>query len=273
MKKFSLLIVSALCCNMAVAQNSETQKNLNAYIYSVDNKTFCHVVNGTPGAEAAFYSERWGGKQVKSAVLNVNGEMEFSEKNFSAAFVLNRGTGKIFYMDAPEFSISELKANFKDGIKIINWKGSADVNKDIVFEVLSSNDGIIYEPLTSIPATKIQTEQGYSANDNSEEELFYQIKVINKKEGTRYVSPTLALNHQSVSVYPTLVKDEVNINLSLVKSKSEYAIINNAGQTVKSGRLGTGKNTFNISELASGSYVINVTGSGKSIASEKIVKQ
>lgn len=270
MKKLFLLLTASFSCVATYAQKEQT-KVLDAYTYVAEGKTYCHVLNGTPGAEASFYSERWGGKQLKSEVQDATGKMEFCEKVFSPAFVIDRGTGKVFQMDGHEFSINDPETNIESGLKTISWKATADMNKDMSFVVMHSNDGNKWEAVEVIAAIKTPVELKYLVNDANIDALLYKIIVMNGKE-VRYTSPVMSVSNKMVSVYPTVVNNKMTIELRAEVTNVSYTISNISGQVMRTGKVMTGKNEINVTELSAGNYMVNIDGSDIHL-SEKIVKQ
>lgn len=259
----------------------QTDKGINAFYYQVDESNVYSIRDGVPGSVAAFYSERHGGKLLSAEVLNEEGKLNvIASKNFKPAFVLSTrndatgvaGTGKVFFMEEKEFTIANMKVE-RSGLVTVSWNAAIDPAKDIVFEIHKSKDGVTYEFASSVTANKSALLFPYSFHDKAEEVISYKIRVVNAKEGARYTSYPLGLsNNNYVTVYPSVVTSEINIELLQNVTNTEYSIMNIAGQKMKQGKLITGQNKIGTSELASGVYIINVSGKGIN-QTERIIKQ
>ncbi len=67
---------------------------------------------------------------------------------------------------------------------------------------------------------------------------------------------------KEISVYPNPARDIITVETSGLHLPDNYRLINQSGQTVKSGTLTVGNSTIRISEIPAGNYIL-VTGKGK----------
>lgn len=272
MKKTFLLISGlALCISQSHAQ-ANAGNEITAYIYSADKVTHCHVLNAAPGAQVEFYSERWGGKLIKQENIGVTGTLEISENRFAPAFVIDKNTNRVFFMEPQEFSIEEIGLKKVGNLNRISWTATTNPGKEIAFGIMKSNDGINYKEIKALSAVTTADEFHYSYDDVGNENSYYKIKVINQKAGVRYSSHSMKLGVKDIVIYPSLVNTTLTIDVLSGQTDLVFSVSNMNGQVVKKGMLSFGTNTINTTELSSGSYIVNITG-GTLNLSEKIIKE
>lgn len=78
------------------------------------------------------------------------------------------------------------------------------------------------------------------------------------------------LTNATISIYPTVTSNLVYVNTE--NANSAYQIFNTAGSLVKTGKLNQNHSTIQISELASGVYILQIQ-SGNTTVSKKIIKK
>ena len=78
------------------------------------------------------------------------------------------------------------------------------------------------------------------------------------------------LTNSTISVYPTVTSNVVNVLTE--NTNSAYKIYNTTGSLVKQGKLMQLNSTIQVSELASGVYIIQIQ-SGNTTVSKKIIKK
>ncbi len=279
MKTF-LFLIAIVAGDSVAAQQS---KSISSFHYRAENTVYYEVKNGVPNSDIAFYSERHGGKLLKAEKLNESGSFSIvANEEFKPAFVLNspeeneqgvKGSGKVYFMEAREFTIRDIKPGPADKIVSFAWTASTDPAKNISFEVLKSYDGVSWTTVADINAYKNDLESEYSFTEHSEVAgSFYKVKVNNSAEGNRYTSQPFAMNRQNeVKVYPTNANSKITIEIA-GETQTEYAVANTIGQVVMSGILSKGANEIQIQNLPAGLYIVNVI-SGANSYSEKIVKE
>lgn len=152
--------------------------------------------------------------------------------------------------------------------------------------VFSITEGTVYtgfEDKVTIPAggtntmwDKIQNENADGASpkefvfeffrvDENGNEIEESVTVTYKYDSTASVSD-VDMNSK-VEVYPTKVKDFVNITL---KESAETRIVNLEGRVVKSYSLNEGISKIDLSELSAGIYFVTFNGKSQTV---KIIKQ
>lgn len=279
MKASVFFFVAAAICSTSYAQQP---KFISACHYKVDGTQYYDIKDAVPGTAISFYSEMHGGELVKEAVADASGKFSVvAEAKFAPAFVLNTGTknaegvkgsGKVFFMEAEEFSLSDIELKATGNKVNLSWSASTDPAKEISFEILKSYNGADYFSVADIKAYGGAAVTPYAFNE--EKSLagnIYKIKVKNAQEGVRYTSYPLSLLHGELHVYPTVTSGNINIDLNY-DGESQYAISNTLGQPIMSGILGKGHHNIQLGELAAGIYLVNVH-SGAKTYSEKIVKE
>ncbi|MBQ0786392.1 MAG: T9SS type A sorting domain-containing protein [Oceanihabitans sp.] len=96
----------------------------------------------------------------------------------------------------------------------------------------------------------------------------WEISILNNTLGVDEVE---ASEVAAPTIFPNPVEDGVlNIQLNNVNSNYDYKMYNVIGGLVKKGTLNTGLNTLDVSNVATGIYVVRMTD-GKTVSSQKII--
>jgi hypothetical protein len=76
-----------------------------------------------------------------------------------------------------------------------------------------------------------------------------------------------------VKIFPNPTVDLLNISLPASDDQLSYKVISITGQIIKTGTLENGNNTIDVTDLNSGSYIVQIHNKGKFSFSKKILKQ
>jgi hypothetical protein len=264
------LLAAASCFSIA----GISQETVSAFHYEVDGAIYYQVKGGLPQSAVAFYSERHGGKMLKEEKLDGAGMLTISaDKGFNPAFIVDRGTGKVLFLEEREFSLSDMQPEHKGNAASLSWTAATDPAKNISFEILRSIDGEKYEAVAEVIAYSSGLSSPYTYTDEAGSAAHsYKIRVKNAKAGERYTSGPMAMTGKNLRIYPTVTSSEINIDLLQDASSAQYLVTNTLGQPVLSGELYTGKNVCRLDGLAPGIYLVTVTAPGLN-TSVKLVKE
>ncbi len=278
MKAFLLLSVLASMSLLSSAQNTASLQVLR---FEAEGNHYYQAKGCIPQSEVAFYSERSGGKLLKTITADANGTAiaQMPPKQ-QAAFALStnseskagvKGTGKVAFYGDPLFSIQDITVKNINGAAFINWRSSA-TNDKMVFRVLRSNDGIAFTPLTSLRFNQSANLLPYTCSDPGLKDLaFYKIEVSNIGGVIYTTSVRSVSNGNSVRIYPTAANGMLNVLIASDEKGASYKLISAAGKEVQSGILADERNSISLEALASGNYLI-VTGNGDTKRTAKFVK-
>lgn len=76
-------------CSICALSLSSAQAQLN--YFTAEGNRYYEVKGAVPQSDVEFYSEKWGGKQLKQVAVNEQGYLLLiSKSDFKPAFVLNR---------------------------------------------------------------------------------------------------------------------------------------------------------------------------------------
>lgn len=271
--KVSLLFL--LLFNGAMASGAQTTATLAPSIiwYDAEGTTFCKIAACTPGTEASFYSQPWGGKQVMSVITNELGTATINTvKAFKPAFVVNiGGNNRVTQMPKKTFTLSGISLGTFNGGVLLEWKGSAPGENAVRFEVLKRNDQGNYLStalFTAAEGSSLSTFQFREAHDAMADSYKIQVSTTT---GILYTTGIFGLNN-GITLYPTLASS--NITLSAViknNDQATYQLISSNGQIVASGILSNGANLISVAQLSAGAYLA-VTHNGEHTSTQKFEK-
>jgi Secretion system C-terminal sorting domain len=178
-----------------------------------------------------------------------------------------------------------LEVNLKNlfSIKLNNsnkltWQTTSEKN-NAYFNIERSNDGDVFSKIGQVKGSGTSTvTQNYQFTDATPVKgiNYYRLRQVDF-DGTETVSKTLSVNfdgkgQNKVKVYPTLVKDNVNVELS-TDTKSEIAVRDLTGRVIMTqNNEGVSNATLNLGALSSGLYILSVR-SNEGLESVKIYKQ
>lgn len=263
MKNILLTITALLALQVSNA------KVMSAVYYEVEGTVMYDIKGCPPGSNVAFYSEKYGGKQLKATVVNGKGELLYeAEEKFKPAFVLNskkenssgiKGSGVVIHFADKEFSLNSLEVTQSVNGLVLSWEAAFFNSDGYTFEVLKSTNGEWYEPVASVlPSSNSATPYAYTDPEGTAK-TSYKIRIANKGNGVDYTSRVLTVfTGDNIAVYPTAANESINIAIPAQYKGQAYSIINAQGQVVQSGKLEAERNTVKVSELSAGSYFVNV---------------
>jgi hypothetical protein len=179
-------------------------------------------------------------------------------------------TSTIEVVAAPlPLTLISFDAALKNCEPLLNWITESEVNSKR-FEIQQTNTVTLnnWNTIGTVLSTGVNSATTkYTFTDktttSSLNQSFYRLKIIDIDDSYKY-SKTISVNRncetKSISVFPNPVQNgNVNINLSGYDNTVSAGMINSAGQTVKKLKLKEGSNNINVSELASGIYILKVT--------------
>lgn len=152
------------------------------------------------------------------------------------------------------------------GVHVLNWFYTT--NENITrFEVQSSEDGINFTKLLSLPVT----QHNMSYTPLARNKLLYRIRAVAPDERS-YYSNVLVLQPgqgRPVQVINTLVGSTVAVNSA---GQYSYQLLQQNGQVIQGGRLQTGYNTISLQGGAQGLLLMRIFD-GTQSWSEKLIRQ
>ena len=239
--------------------------------FEAENKLFFDASSFPPKSDLVFYNQRGAGKFMKRQTSTAAGKLQFfANRNFKPSVVGNvaspnalgiSGNGKVYQLDQPEFSIQDIKITESAEYHTISWKAHGNLAEDVVFELERSTDGTEFETVGQLVAPQDTFERSYALDQSgSLSAALYRIRVTTAARGHRYTSSMLSHVSSGALVFPTVSSSEVNLIITKDWIGSEYKIVNQQGQLVKRGSLPTEKTTISVSEFATGTYHLILSG-------------
>jgi hypothetical protein len=259
LKKNLLAIAAAVICTGASAQSIQVSS------FGVDGMHYHLTKNCAPGAALEYYSQRGGGKIVRTDAAG-NVLVRFGSK--LPAFVLVRNAkqdaGTVVFTEALDFELSGLKVTGENGSDNISWEASAQPS--ISFVLLASPDGKNYKTLAEFPAKPGPGVAAYTSHQKPAGNLFYKVAVKHAGKGALYQTAALSMTDgraNGAQVFPTAAKDFVHIRIPFTPGNNSYSIFNQQGQVALKGWLTNSTTAVNVAALPPGVYYVRVDAAGK----------
>ncbi|MEL6132038.1 MAG: T9SS type A sorting domain-containing protein [Bacteroidota bacterium] len=177
------------------------------------------------------------------------------------------------------------QANIEGGQSLLSWATSSEQNADY-FEVERSSDAVYFETIGKVRATgTTQETQTYGFSDGQLIEMgqsyvYYRLKQVDfngQFEYSKMVELTIdqTATVQGLKLAPNPAKDFVQVSLAKTLTQGgTLTIVSMNGQVVYQEALSDQQRTLqvNLSQWASGSYVVNVRSGRQQYAKKLIVK-
>jgi hypothetical protein len=177
-------------------------------------------------------------------------------------------------------TLSNFSATLSNCQPVLKWTTQTEINSDKFELQRTTNNG--WSTIATIAAQgNSSTAKNYSFTDASltttAVKLQYRLKMIDK-DGTITYSPILPVNlncnTRTLSVFPNPVQDgKLYISLNGATGRTESALQSVSGQTMRRAVLNNGTNVLNLSGLASGMYILQITDGNGSNEKMKIIVQ
>jgi hypothetical protein len=219
--------------------------------------------------------------------LTVSGGLTFrSGSNCAAPGTLagnntadDNGTSSITVVNPVPVTLTDFSALLVNCQPALKWVTETEINSDR-FEIERSNAGSInWAKAGTVMAggnTSRKTEYNFIDRNagTASEKVLYRLKMIDKDGRFTYsdVLPVaINCNTQKVSVFPNPVQNgRLYISLTGIKGKTEAALLNLAGQVILTTNVNNGTSKMDVSHIANGVYILNVTEKGGNEVSKKV---
>ncbi len=163
-------------------------------------------------------------------------------------------------------------AKNSNGNAELNWATSSEFNSSY-FEVQKSLNGVNFEKLGIVDANKLANKYTYTDKTN-DEQAYYRLKMVDL-DGTFNYSKTISvenvLGKSGVYVYPNAVESSFKVKLEKGEVVKNAIIFNLKGQKMKTFNSNTSE--MNVSELTSGTYLVQVLTSKNRVVVLKMFKK
>lgn len=190
----------------------------------------------------------------------------------------NSSTSSIQVTNVTPLTLTDFNAKSVNCQAVLNWITENEINTDR-FEIEKSNlINSVWIPVGTVTAngnTSAKSEYNFIDRNvmTSSEQALYRLKMIDKNGHYKYSKTVHILNNcktPDIEVYPNPARyGKLYLKLSGADGDIEATLINLSGQVVLKNRIKNGVNYLNISNIASGEYVLNIKDAN---GFEKIVK-
>lgn len=261
------------------SQQADAQLNF----FEAEGNFYYEAAGAVPNSDVEFYSEKWGGKLLRKATTNNEGNLSIkTDLSFKPAFVLNRsaankdglkGNGFVHFLSSKEFCFKNLTVtSTPTGNVEVSWLASIDKDQSITFIIFKSADGINYSLFKKVYGASNTEEQQYAITDNEILTVgFYKVEIMHSTKGKRYTSNVMALSNETINVYPTMASDKINIVTNKAFQNPEYKIIDQQGHVIATGIMRESQTVIPIDQLASGAYFI-IVGQKENQSTKRFIK-
>ena len=174
-------------------------------------------------------------------------------------------------------SILSFDAQKSNGKNELVWKVAQETDLNY-YEIERSNDGRTYSSIGKVNAVNNST---YTFTDAKPTSLnYYRIKLVDKNGKFNFTKVIVLVNKDNGfavgNVYPTVTKDVINVEvIASANTTVQYTISSMSGQKLMSKSAAVSqfvKQTIDLSSLAAGMYMLQVSGNGGQ-STYKIIKQ
>lgn len=191
-----------------------------------DNQSKISCANCNEPIKIKVHNKKTGGKLVYNSIVNnvpgasANLDME------KPAFALVNDSKKHILLDSASFNINLLSYSMDNQFLRVLLTNLSDVS----FKLVRSLNGLVYEEVKEIVDSQLEVlKLPPSAKD-----YYYRIEVISKSEGLRYATkPILVRGTINATVYPTVVKENLNIELLETLENHSISILDQYGKVQK----------------------------------------
>ena len=173
--------------------------------------------------------------------------------------------------------LKNIKVSKKNAAAQLSWQ-TATENNNSHFDIERSNDGVKFSKLNAVKGNgTTNVVQDYTFTDDAplKNINYYRLRQVDF-DGKETISKTVSINfdgkgQSKAKVYPTLVKDAVNIELAQ-DTKAELSVRDLTGRVVLTQNTEGGANvSLNLSSLNSGMYLLSIR-SNEDVETVKIQK-
>jgi hypothetical protein len=252
--------------------------------YDLEGASYVEVTNCVAGSDVAFYSNKSGGKVVKTATVDKTGKVVFEQPhNFNPAFAVNlknknnagiAGNGMLDFADAKLFSLQDVRLEKNATAQtVISWK--AQVNFDnAVIEIQKSTDGNIFKPIGTVDVNKSNSLSTASFTDDKEANAMYRLMLVNKGTGNTYLTKPIQMGIMPgiAKIYPSPTSDNLTVALAPTVQTASYVILDNAGKVIRQGQLTQKTFKVAVSDLTKGIYFIKITSGDNRTETKQFIK-
>jgi hypothetical protein len=247
---------------------------------STNNPTSANVVDFVAYGSTATTFEGTGPTPAPSNTTSIRRKNNGQDTDDNAADFAVNPTPAPLNSSSPPLPIELTSFNAKNNNSKTNLSWQTASEKDNShFAIERSNDGDVFSKIGEVKGNGTSTiTQNYQFTDVTPAKgiNYYRLRQVDF-DGTESVSKTVSVNFDSkvqnkVKVYPTLVKDAVNVELS-DDSKSEIAVRDLTGRVILTQNTeGVSNTTLNLGALSNGLYILSVR-SNDALEMVKIYKQ
>jgi Secretion system C-terminal sorting domain len=258
------------------------------WIITSNNGTTIQLCNGsdviTPGTQRNIIIKIQG--NTIGGPLTVSGGLSFrSGTNCAAPGTLagnntadDNGTSSITVVNPVPVTLTNFNAVLVNCEPLLKWTTETEINSDR-FEIERSNAGRNdWTKIGTVPAQGNSTRKTeYSLADKipaAAEKVLYRLKMIDKDGKFTYsdVLPvSTSCNKQNANVFPNPVQDgRLYVSLTGAKGQTEAVLMNLSGQVIAKKIVNNGTNKIDVSGIANGVYILNVTDAGSNGISKKV---
>ena len=172
--------------------------------------------------------------------------------------------------------------NFKAAVSgknvSLSWQSLTETNVSAYRVERSSNGGVSYAPVTSVPAkgnSNVAISYGYTDAVSVDGSYLYRIVIINNDGTSKATSSVTAIisGQSKLLIYPTVVKSGQNITVRTSENGMTTVYVYDAqGRLVKQQRTNvSGQFTIPTAGVAAGIYTVKVVSASGAVSQTRIV--
>jgi len=176
-------------------------------------------------------------------------------------------TSPVFLSDFPALpvTLSGFNAVLVNCQPSLKWATEGELNSE-KFEIERSNQKAVnWRKIGEVAAqgtSTIKTKYNFTDNNITSEKVLYRLKIIDKDGRYKYsqaLPVTVNCKTMQLTVFPNPVQiGQLYVSLTGTKGNTQARLLSSTGQEIFKANINNGTNSFNVSKIASGAYVLSV---------------
>jgi hypothetical protein len=194
----------------------------------------------------------------------------------------NSSSSSISVTPAVPVTLSEFSASLVNCQPVLNWTTVSEINSDR-FEIEKSFAGLTdWNKIATVVANgnaSLTIKYSYTDNsiNNNSKTALYRLKMIDKDGRYKYseiIPVSLNCNLVKIAVFPNpVVNGKLYAGVTGTKGRLDAALLTLSGQVVLRQVIANGTNVINVSGIASGIYILDITDSAGISKKTKVTVQ
>lgn len=171
-------------------------------------------------------------------------------------------------------TLVDFKVGKSENSSSLSWKTTSEHNSDY-FDIERATDAVNFSAIGNVKSSQNSVQQksyGFSDNAPAQGLNYYRLKMVDL-DGTFAYSRILSVEFggsNSVILYPNPVGNKLTVKFDK-KEKASIRIMNLSGQVLKKKAVSGNSSDWDVSDLADGTYLIEISHENGMVESKKLI--